>query len=232
MKAIAYFATAMLALGGVFAQAQAVVTGGANQVIVPVRPSPSYYNYPWGYDHASTLSEGYGRGLGAVIRAQGEYNLNTSAAALNLTQAEQQEIENQKRWTQAYFEMRDINRQAFEADVKRRRGNPEDWIRVAQAGKPKRLGASQLDIVTGEIHWPILLTAQQYSRQRVELEKAFSDRAYHGVMGAEAFLKVLQLTEDILSNLKSRVRDLPSDQYVAAKRFLESLAYEASQPAG
>jgi len=232
MKATAFFATAMLALGGVFAQAQTAATGGANPVIVPVRPSGSYYDYPWGYDHASTLSEGYGRGLGAVIRAQGEYNLNTSAALLNLTQARQQEIENQKHWTQTYFEIRDINRQAFEADIKHRRGNPEDWIRYAQAGKPKRLSPGELDIVTGEIRWPLLLTAQQYRPQRVELERAFSDRAYHGVMGADAFLKVLQLTDDLLANLKSRVRDLPSEQYVAAKRFLESLAYEASQPAG
>jgi hypothetical protein len=231
MKVIAYFAAAMLALGGAFAQGQAIVTSGGSQVVVPGR-SVSSHDYPWGDNRSSTPSEGYGRGLAAVIRAQGEYNLNTSAAAVNLTQAEQQEIENQKRWTQAYFEIRDINRQAFEADVKRHRGNPEDWIRIAQAGKPKRLSPSQLDIVTGEIHWPILLTASQYGQQRVELAKAFSDRAYHGVMGAETFLKVLQLTEDMLSNLKSRVRDLPSDQYVAAKRFIESLAYEASQPAG
>ena len=230
MKVIAYFAAAMLALGSAFAQGQAIVTSGGSQVVVPGRSAA--HDYPWGYDRSSTPSEGYGRGLGAVIRAQGEYNLNTSAAVVNLTQAEQLEIENQKRWTQAYFEIRDMNRQAFEADVKRHRSTPEEWIRFAQAGKPKRLSPSQLDIVTGEIHWPILLTAQQYSQQRVELAKAFSDRAYHGVMGAETFLKVLQLTEDLLATLKSRVRDLPSDQYVAAKRFIESLAYEASQPAG
>jgi hypothetical protein len=232
MRIIACFAPAMLALSAVIAQAQTtttpnVVVGGLG------RASGEYSRYPWGgYDHASTFSEGYGRGLGAVIRAQGEYNLNTSTAAINVSIARQQEIENRKRWTQSYFEIRDLNRQAFEAETKRLRGTPEDWLRVAQAGKPKRLSPSELDIVTGEIHWPILLTAQGYSAQRVALEKAFADRAYHGVMQAETFLKVLQMAEDLLSDLKNQVRNLPTDQYLAAKRFLESLAYEASQPAG
>ena len=86
--------------------------------------------------------------------------------------------------------------------------------------------------MTGEIHWPLLLTVQTLSPQRVELEKAFADRAYHGVMEAEIFLRVLQVTDDLISSLKSQVHSLPADQYVVAKRFLESLAYEAGQPAG
>ena len=230
----------MLALGPAIVQAQnnnanthANTNANTNSLLTPIRPYGAYAQYPWGgYDHASTLSEGFGRGLGAVIRAQGEYNLNTSAAAINISLARQQEIENRKRWTQSYFEIRDLNRQGFEAETKHLRGTPEDWLRVAQAGKPKRLSPSELDIVTGEIHWPILLTARNYSGQRVELEKAFADRAYHGVLEADAFLKVVQLTEDLLSNLKTEVRNLPAGQYLVAKRFLESLAYEASQPAG
>jgi hypothetical protein len=239
MRATACLAAAMLALGAAMVQAQNANTNASTTVAVtPLRGYGGegrygWGGYPWGgYDHASTFSEGFGRGLDAVIRAQGEYNLNTSAAAINVSLARQQEIENRKRWTQSYFEIRDLNRQGFEAETKRLRGTPEDWLRVAQAGKPKRLSPTELDIVTGAIHWPILLTARSYSGQRVELEKAFTDRAYHGVLEAETFLKVLQLTENLLSDLKTQVRDLPTGQYLAAKRFLESLAYEASQPAG
>jgi hypothetical protein len=201
--------------------------------VVPVfPPAASYYGYPYGYNNTGTVAQGYARGMADVIRSQGDYNLNTSAAAVNLSQARQQEIDNQKKWTQTYFDIRDINRQVFDSEQKRRRGSPEDWIRYAQAGKPKRLSPSELDNVTGEIHWPILLTGQDYGAQRTELQKAFADRAYHGVMNAETFLKVLQVAEDMMTGLKSRVRNLPSDQYVSAKRFLESLAYEAGQPAG
>jgi hypothetical protein len=237
MKATACLGAALLALGPALLSAQNANTSTPTSPIITAVPTGSSARYsggyPWGgYSFSSTALEGFGHGLGAVIRAQGEYNLDTSAAAVNFSVARQQEIENRKRWTQSYFELRDLNRQGFEAETKRLRGTPEDWLRVAQAGKPKRLSPTELDIVTGEIHWPILLTARNYSGQRVELERAFADRAYHGVMEAETFLKVLHLSEGLLGNLKTQVRDLPTGQYLAAKRFLESLAYEASQPAG
>ena len=56
------------------------------------------------------------RGIADVIRSQGDYNLSSSAAAVNLTMAQQQAIENQKKWVQTYFQIRDINRQTFDAE--------------------------------------------------------------------------------------------------------------------
>jgi len=167
-----------------------------------------------------------------MITGLGQYNLATSAAAVNLSEARRSEIANDKLWTQTYFQMRDVNRQNREAEIKRQRGNPEDWARYAQAGKPKPLGSQDLDAVTGEIRWPILLGLPGFAAQRARLEKAFADRAYHGVMGAEDYLVVRQLTDEMLAGLKDRVADLPPQQYVVARRFLESLAFEASQPAG
>ena len=215
MKAFAYFAAGTLAIGAMVAQAQTSATTGGKTAAVTVIPSVAgpYTGYPYGYYGSSTPGEGYARGIADVIRAQGDYNLSSSAAAVNLSMARQQEIENQKKWTQTYFEIRDINRQVFDTEQKRRRGSPEDWIRYAEAGKPKRLSPSELDAVTGEIHWPMLLTAQDYSSHRIELEKAFAERAYHGVMGAETFLKVLQLTDELAASLKSQIRDLPSEKY-------------------
>ena len=231
MKALAYFAAGTLAIGAMVAQAQTTATSGKTTVVVPA-VTGQYTGYPYGYSYSSTPAEGCLRGIADVIRSQGDYNLSSSAAAVNLSTAQQQEIENQKKWTQTYFEIRDINRQVFDAEQKRRRGSSEDWIRDAEAGKPKRLSPSELDAATGEIHWPILLTAQDYSSHRIELERAFAERAYQGVMGAETFLKVLQLTDELAANLKWRIRDLPPEEYVGAKRFLDSLAYEAGQPAG
>jgi hypothetical protein len=230
MKVTECYATILLATGVLVGQAQSATPAGSPSLVLPVG-GMSYNDYPYSY-HSSTLQEGYARGIADVIRAKGDYNLSTSAAAVNFSQARQQEIENQRKWEQAYFDLHNLNRQMFESEQKRRRGSPEDWIRYAQAGKPKRLSASELDTVTGEIRWPMLLTAREYSSQRVELEKAFSDRAYHGVLGAETFLMVLQLTDDLMASLKQQIRNLPADKYIAAKRFLESLAFEAGQPAG
>jgi hypothetical protein len=233
MKAQVCFAAAWVLVLSAVAQAQTgqstYVPGGGNY---PPYAPPSYYGYPYGGSYASTAADGYARGIGEVIRAQGEYNLSTSAAAVNLSEARRREIENDKLWVQTYFETREINRQAREAELKRERGNPEDWIRFAQAGRPKLLSNSDLDAVTGKIRWPLLLTAQEYSAQRADLERVFTDRAYHGMVSLNGLTRVNDLTDAMLASLKTQIRELPPDQYIEARRFLESLAYEATQPAG
>ncbi len=200
----------------------------------PVSPPPAYGGgYPYGaWSRSLTAAEGFGRALGDMITGLGQYNLNTSAAAVNLSLARQSEINNDKLWTQTYFQMRDINREHREVAIRRERGNPEDWARYAQVGRPKPLGNQSLDAVTGEIRWPILLNLPDFATQRAVLEKAFANRAYHGVLGAEEYLAVRQVTGEMLAGLRDRVADLPPQQYLVARRFLESLAFEASQPAG
>jgi len=55
-------------------------------------------------------------GMASVISAAGDYNLATSAAAVNMTQAQKQDIQNRQQWTNAYFEMRETNRRARAAE--------------------------------------------------------------------------------------------------------------------
>ena len=227
MKAIASLVA--IAVLAVLAQAETPTSGGG--FIPGIGFHGDGYDYPYSY-HSSTLQEGYARGIGDVIRAEGEYNLATSAAAVNFSEARRRQIENQKLWTQTYFEIREYNRQQRDAEIKRERGSPEDWIRIAQAGKPKRLDNRDLDAVTGQIRWPILLTGDNFEQQRALLEKTFAARAYHGVLCAEDFLNALQVIDEMFTNLKDNIQSLPAQEYVEAKRFLRSLAYEARLPAG
>lgn len=89
----------------------------------------------WGWGSnmgvGSTAAGSYYTGLGNAIRSQGQYNLDTSAAAINLTEAQRREIENSKLWTETYFEKRRIN-QAYQESQKRPAGNAETWMRLAQ----------------------------------------------------------------------------------------------------
>jgi hypothetical protein len=235
MKAIGFFVLAAAATisASVFAQTQPSTSGRSN--LAPyVPPAIPYYGGGYGgwWNHSSTVAEGYGRGLANVIRAKGDYNLATSAAAVNFSEARRREIENRSLWTQTYFEMREVNRQQRDAEIKRQRGNPEDYPRYAQAAKPKPLSNRELDAVTGEIHWPVLLTAANYDNQREALAKVFASRAYHGVLKAEDFLSAIRTIDEIAARLSERIKELPPQQFVEARRFLKSLAYEARLPAG
>ena len=193
---------------------------------------PSYYGgAPYSY-HSSTAAEGYGRGMGAVIRSMGQYNLSSSAAAINMTEARKKQLENDKQWTDTYFQMREINRQQRDAELARRRGTPEDWVRFAQAGKPKPLSASELNPVTGEIKWPILLTLPDFNAQRAELEKLFAERSYKGVLDGEGYMKAKNVAEDMAALLAKKIKEFPAGQFIATKNFLNSLSYAAGQPVG
>jgi hypothetical protein len=234
MKIIGYLLLAAAATTSTFAQAPTSTRAGSN--LTPYVPPPipytgGGYGYGW-WSRSSTAAEGYGRGLAEVIRAKGDYNLATSAAAVNFSEARRREIENDKAWTQTYFEMREVNRQQRDAEIKRQRGNPADFARYAQAGKPKPLSNRELDAVTGEIHWPILLTAANYEPQRAALAKIFAARAYHGVLKSEDFLSAVRTIDDISAGLTARINEVPPQQFVEARRFLRSLAYEARMPAG
>ncbi len=44
--------------------------------------------------------------------------MSTSAAAVNFSEARRREIENNKLWVQTYFDVRAINQQVREAEIK------------------------------------------------------------------------------------------------------------------
>ncbi len=178
----------------------------------------------------STAAGSYLTGMGNAIRAQGQFNLDTSAAAINLTEAQRREIENSKLWTETYFEKRRIN-QAYQESQRRPRGDSETWMRLAQIGVPKRLSPSVLDPVTGRITWPAGLSDPLFQRDRAELDRLFADRALsHGAIGPQMHSQISQTVNNMLDTLKSMIRQFNKNQYVESRNFLNSLAYEASAP--
>ncbi len=191
-----------------------------------------YYPAPYAdYSHASTAAEGALSGMARLARGAGEYNLLTSEAAINMTEAQRNYIQNRDQWTNTYFQMREANR-LYRARERGPRASMEQLVRMAKAGLPKRLSPSQLDAVTGKISWPTLLRAEQYSKHRARLEELFVKRAQQGVLTAEDYLELDKTTKALLAELKARVREVPQMDYIAAKRFVQSLAYEARLPNG
>ena len=79
----------------------------------------------WGWgrgNYASTAQQAADYGMASMMRAQGYQNLQNSEAAKNYEQAKTLEIDNRKKWTETYFEMRKINRQARAEEPSRTAG--------------------------------------------------------------------------------------------------------------
>jgi len=196
------------------------------------RPDTTYlaqFYWPgYGY-HSATPAESYAMGAAALGRARGEYNLLTARARVAATEARRHELENRLRATELYFQIRDLNR-AYRARRRGPRPTLDDLKRYAQATTPPPLSPSELDFITGEITWPMVLRADRYAEYRAQLEALFAERASGDEISAASYLQIDRTAKAMLAELKRRIRQVPQMDYIAAKRFIQSLAYEVRRP--
>src|SRR5262245_8144695 len=185
-------------------------------VTQPVNNNYSPYGfYGYGGGHASTAAEGYMNGMGNVIQSAGSYNLQTSQAAMNMEQARTQNIDNNLKFTQTYFEMRKINSASRKAEESPGLTTEDSW-RYAQMRLPKRLTPMELDPVTGKIYWPTLLNDPRFDQQRKQLDQLFVQReTAHGSIGYDTYMQIKQSTDALLADLKTNISTFPnSSDYV------------------
>src|SRR5262245_54866255 len=111
------------------------------------------------YNSASTAAEGYGYGMGSVISAQGQKNLNDSQAAINMTEARSNQIDNQIKSVNAYWEKKDIYseyQQRKDEDVQQQRAVAESIYGL------KSLSPEEFDRSTGQVNWLKVLEQKPY----------------------------------------------------------------------
>jgi hypothetical protein len=194
----------------------------------PAVPAPSISSYGGGYyggyGGGGTVAGSSLRGMADVISAQGNYNLATSAAVVNMTQAQKQAIQNRGDATNTYFQMRQMNRQYRAAEE----GPPatmEQVARMAKQGVPKPLTPSEVNSVTGQINWPTALGAEVFAPYREEVEKLAASRAKYGELGFSDQVKLRQLVNDMAEHLNARIQDVSPQDYTNSKSFLQRLLY-------
>jgi hypothetical protein len=179
----------------------------------------------WGGDygyHSSTLEEGVQHGFADVVRSQGMAHLYNAQAATEAQKARSAYLDNQYKATQTYFEMRRYNTEARRAE----RSAPlstEQYVRLARAEAPQTLTNTQLDPLTGTIGWPAPLALPEYAMFRTSIERLFADR----YSGYSSFAQIQQAVQAFADQLKADIMRFQANDYVAAKKFLDSLIYAA-----
>ncbi|MCE5267790.1 MAG: hypothetical protein LLG00_07880 [Planctomycetaceae bacterium] len=200
----------------------------------PAVPSPSTNVYGgggyggWGGYGASTAAGSALSGMAGVISAAGQRNLANSAAAVNMTQAQKNEIENQQQWTKTYFDMRATNKAATAAE-RGPRPTMEQMARWAKDGAPKPLNTSELNPVTGGLNWPSALQLPEFQAEREELDQLLAKQARYGALDYSDQTKVRQTIDGMYDQLKSKIKDIPPMDYVACRNFLRSVNYAATK---
>ena len=198
-------------------------------VLVSLSAAQGQWGYGWG-NYSSTVAEGYARGAADLTRSAGMGNLYNSQAAINYEDAQSKELDNRRKATESYFELRRINQQA-RAEEEARRRTSEGAFRYGQTPAVKRLTMARLDPVTGKLAWPPILEREKYAPQRQVLDELFVKRAMMptGLIGDD-YVRAVNACNSLLDDLK---RDLPEYKpmdWIEAKNFVESVSYEARQP--
>jgi hypothetical protein len=200
----------------------------------PAVPPPSFGGYGgggyggYGGGAGTTVAGSAMTGMANAISAKGSYNLSTSAAAVNMTQAQKNEIENHQLYTNTYFEMRATNKQARAAED----GPPptaEQLARIAHETAPKPLSAGEMNEVTGKISWPQALQLDLFAADREKLEGVVGNYSQMGNLNYSDQQKARSLINDMAAKLKSQIRSMPSTDYTTCKEFLRSLMFTTAK---
>jgi hypothetical protein len=204
---------------------------GGTPAYQPAVPAPSTVNQYGGWGGSTgggTVAGNAMQGMASAISAAGDYNLSTSAAAINMTQAQRNEIENRQMATNAYFDMRATNKAARAAEAGPK-PTMEQLVRIAKEGAPRALPTGQLDPVTGKLQWPGLLQGSSFEPQRVEVDQIFAKRAVQGGLAYSDQAKAREAIDAMFAGLKGQIRNVPPPDYVASRGFLQSLKFAATK---
>jgi hypothetical protein len=192
---------------------------------------PGWYNpyvSPYIVQPVDPAAYGYGlgearRGLADVIRSEGEAALNLTEAAIAFEHARNLAVDNHVKEVTTRHELQKLGRavrQEHFAEVRERR---EKYLANKVSGQPPRLGPNDLNHATGKIIWPVALTRPDFDAFRQELEELFLVRAY---TKTDVSQDIYETTRALQEHLKDYASVFSVNDYMHARKFLESLAQE------
>lgn len=190
------------------------------------------YGYGWGgwSQGSSTVAEGQARGMAEVIRAQGEASEAEARARLTREEARSKHLENKKKSAETYYAMKERHRQYQQEkrQLKRERAAAgRAKLEATTTPRQRGLGPDDFDPVTGTINWPDTLLGDEYTQYRTQLDELFEHHALTSGAVDDATLEQIQsIAKEMRAELKKSIRELSSTDYIAARKFLDALAYE------
>jgi hypothetical protein len=192
-------------------------------------PNPWWKSYnPWvRYPHYYNPYAGVLHGKANVMRAQGDRAKKLAEARMTHEHADRVEMENKVIRVQKYLEKKANGQQSRDAYHARKRAARDRYLALKRekqqaAAIPERFR----NPMTGEIEWPETLQGSEFSKLRQELEQLFEQRAKTGQTAA---LKnqIKYTTENLTERLQGNIRELTANDYMAARRFVNTLEREA-----
>jgi len=208
---------------GAILPASILLWGSAAQAQIAISPVAVS-----GWGGGQTAEGAYLQGAANVIQAEGLYNVNTAQAMIEYEQARGMYLTNRRKATENYYAGKELH-QAVEAQKRERnKTSTEALTLAAQSSVPARLESSAFNPQTGKIVWPKALLDNQFNMKRSEIEKLAQSRT-QTTGKPETVKKIKAATVEMTSILKSNITRMSANDYMQARKFLDSLAVTVSQ---
>lgn len=173
---------------------------------------------------------GAGTFVGEAPPVNGPPNRPATRAVETASQAgsaeeQRQVIENAKAANSLYYQFRETNRAYRLMEIARDRATPQALAKAALDSVPRWLGPDELDRSSGRIAWPAALKTPDFSTLRSHVEEAFRQRNSSGSSEAETAQTIRDNVRLMMDLLRVHIEDYPADEYLTARRFLDSVEY-------
>ena len=154
-------------------------------------------------------------------RSMARPNATGSAAAGN--DAYGRYLDDRLRRAEQYFELRRMN-DSYRAQRRPPSLTPEQLIEVNESRLPERLNPAQWQPAHGVIRWPAPLRGDEHVADGARLEALFAERTQDdGGVGGAGYGELRRMRDQV----PQRAEQSSVEQFAVARKFLESLAYEA-----
>jgi hypothetical protein len=111
------------------------------------------------------------------------------------------------------------------------KSTPEQHAQRARQAAPTRLASYQLWARPGYVRWPSLLLHAEYADVRTLLDHLVAQRSpADSGAGSQNCVDIQQGVDRFKTALNSQIKQYKPADYIAAKKFLDSLAYEVQFP--
>ena len=162
-----------------------------------------------------------------IVTAVANAKEANAKALQGLEQARSLALDNDLKKAETFYGKRALYENHRNLAKARPRPSEEDLLRYSRASTPQRLTPGQLDPIRGEIHWPPLLQRDQFAEHRERIDDLFVQRLDYG---QDIHQEVQDLSKEIHTEMCSLVREVPSAEYIQARKFIRSLAYDSQFP--
>jgi hypothetical protein len=177
-----------------------------------------------------------GKSQAAIVTAQASVIAN--AAATNAAVAKAVDdierirtlaLDNDLKAVKAFYDRRKMYAD-YRAQHAAQRSDKDD---LARRAKPSidRASAYQVDPLRGRIFWPSVLKREEFANARTQIDDLFAQRrSRQAGLGSNFCRQTKSLSLAMRNQLREMMDEVPPTEYLAARKFLDTLALEAQMP--